>query len=245
MSQSQPPPAGAVSAPVRARALRLSWLGCALAGLWLPACRCSGSEPDQGPEAGDNLAGCRSACAAYSQAKCPRREGHGAYLECVEQCASALASSERAQCGKLRDAYHTCVARSAIDCPAVNSELGVALEQGEGVQACAGELASLDRCTAACRNEGSTHLGEGSVAGKLVKAELTRSGCTDCLQATRGGAPPGSPCSAASVCQEHCCTCSTGAARYRARACVDGACAPSDLACSVTPAAVLHSPCSQ
>jgi hypothetical protein len=244
MSQSQPSARLALLAPVRAHAARLglSWV---LAGLWLPGCRCSGPEPDARGDAESPLPGCRSACAAYSQARCPGRDAPTDQQECVQACAAGADLSALAGCGKSRDAYFECVARTPIDCASLVSGLGAALERGEGAPACAASLAALERCEAPCRNEGSTHLGEATGSGKLVKAELTRAGCTDCAKDIRGGAPPGSPCSAASVCQEHCCACAAGPGRYRARACVDGACAASDLTCALTPAAVQHSPCSR
>jgi hypothetical protein len=218
---------------------RLLWLVLALG---LPACRCSGPEPDANPDASDPLAGCRNACAAYTEAKCDAAGDHAA---CVRSCSERARRAEVAGCGALRDAYFECVARSTIACPTVGSSSGAALELGEGAPACAVQLAALDRCDAPCRNEGSTHLGEAAVSGKQVKAELTRSGCNDCTKDVRGGAPPGSPCTAASVCPEYCCSCPASPGRYRARACVQGACAATVEACLLAPSAAHHFPCGQ
>ncbi len=222
----------------------------ALVAFWLPSCRCSGPEPDRNPDASDPLAGCRSACAAYAQARCPGRDALTAQSECVQACAASVEISAQAGCAKVHDAYFECVAKSSVDCSAVLSAPGVALERAEGVAGCTPELGALERCTAPCRNVGSTHLGEATVGNKVVLAELTRAGCSDCSKEARPAAPPGSPCTAARVCQEHCCACGSqtrpsGPGRYRARACVDGACATSEVACALTPETVRHSPCAR
>src|SRR5437762_11111098 len=61
--------------------------------------------------------------------------------------------------------------------------------------------------------------GSGNLAVEIVQT------CGDCRASTRPGAPPGSPCSAASVCQELCCKCPNALPKtYRARVCDSARC---------------------
>ena len=77
-----------------------------------------------------------------------------------------------------------------------------------------------------CSNDGvvsSRNLeraGTGQVAAEIVQS------CGDCQRSVRAGAAPGSPCGAASVCQEVCCECPNSFSKsYRARVCDAGKCA--------------------
>ena len=94
-----------------------------------------------------------------------------------------------------------------------------------------------------CTNDGvvsSRHLeraGTGEVAAEIVQA------CGDCSHSTRPGAPPGSPCTAASVCREACCECPNSFTKnYRARACDSGHCA-GENACSLARSSIRPDVC--
>src|SRR6187455_164724 len=79
---------------------------------------------------------------------------------------------------------------------------------------------SSAREPAACEAEGvvSSRVSERPDIGDLA-AEIVQT-CADCRARVRPGAPPGSPCSAASVCQELCCNCPNSLTKsYRARVC--------------------------
>ncbi len=213
----------------------------AVAACTLPGCRCSG-EPT--PSVSEGLAACRAACASYVSAHCPgRAELAKDQADCVAACGAESEVAGRAECSPLRAAYLDCVGHSSVDCAAFVSAPSVALARGEGVRACGQALGRLDGCTAPCRNEGSVHLGDSAQGGHAVQAELTRDGCNDCRPKTRAGAPPGSPCTAARVCAEQCCSCQEGAGHYRARVCIDGACADQAAACASAPSAASHDPC--
>src|SRR6478609_429558 len=70
----------------------------------------------------------------------------------------------------------------------------------------------------------SSRVSERPDTGDLA-AEIVQT-CADCRASVRPGAPPGSPCSAASVCQEVCCNCPNSFTKsYRARACDAARCA--------------------
>src|SRR6478609_252381 len=70
----------------------------------------------------------------------------------------------------------------------------------------------------------SSRVSERPDTGDLA-AEIVQT-CADCRASVRPGAPAGSPCSAASVCQEVCCNCPNSFAKtYRARACDAARCA--------------------
>jgi len=64
---------------------------------------------------------------------------------------------------------------------------------------------SVELEPAACEREGivSSRVSERPDAGSIA-AEIVQT-CADCRARVRPGAPPGSACSAASVCQEQCC----------------------------------------
>ena len=82
------------------------------------------------------------------------------------------------------------------------------------------------REAAVCEVDGivSSRTSERADTGNLA-AEIVQT-CADCRASVRPGAPPGSPCSAASVCQEVCCNCANSLAKsYRARVCDAGRCA--------------------
>jgi hypothetical protein len=243
MSQSQPSPPFGLPAPVLARLARLGRLLGALAGLGLCGCRCSDGDPEPTARAGDPLTGCRSACASYSQAACGGPGGAEGQRDCVAGCTRWADLARQAGCEAERDAYFACVGKSRVECASVLSAIPVALARGEGVPSCGARWDELLRCQAPCDHVGSTHLGDAELGDKRVTAELTRSGCLDCARDVRAAAPPGSPCTAARVCQEHCCSCQAGPSRYRVRACVDGACAGTELACALGPGATGHDPC--
>ena len=79
---------------------------------------------------------------------------------------------------------------------------------------------------AACEREGivSSRVSERADAGDLA-AEIVQT-CADCRTKARPGAPPGSACSAASVCRESCCRCPNSLVKnYRARVCDAAHCA--------------------
>jgi|SRR6188768_47564 len=77
----------------------------------------------------------------------------------------------------------------------------------------------------------------GEVAAEIVQT------CADCRASVRPGAPPGSPCSAASVCQEQCCNCANSLVKtYRARVCAAARCAGSE-ACTLARTAITPDVC--
>ena len=83
----------------------------------------------------------------------------------------------------------------------------------------------------------SVRPGLGDLAAEIVQT------CGDCQFTLRPGAPAGSPCSAASVCQEHCCKCSNSLAKtFRARACTAARCAGAE-ACAAARAEIRPDVC--
>jgi hypothetical protein len=108
-------------------------------------------------------------------------------------------------------------------------------------------LCALAAVAAACQSPpdlaaASACVGSGIVSSKRatapdgseVAAEIVQNGCADCSRSSRAGAAPGSPCAAASVCQEFCCNCLNlkEKLRYRARVCSAGHCADAQAACA-------------
>jgi hypothetical protein len=97
-----------------------------------------------------------------------------------------------------------------------------------------------------CANDGvvsSRH--DIGADGYEIAAEIVTNGCRECSQAARGGALPGSPCTAASVCAEFCCDCAVTSPdlRYRARLCRAGSCADRKTACALARAAIFPDIC--
>jgi len=85
-----------------------------------------------------------------------------------------------------------------------------------------------------CGNDGVVSSRRDTGAdGREIAAEIVTSGCRDCTSAARAGAPPGSACSAASVCAELCCDCGAVSplSHYRARVCDSGHCANAETTC--------------
>ena len=79
---------------------------------------------------------------------------------------------------------------------------------------------------ASCEREGivSSRISERADSGDLA-AEIVQT-CANCQAGVRPGAPPGSACSAASVCREMCCNCPNSLNKmYRARVCDAARCA--------------------
>jgi len=94
-----------------------------------------------------------------------------------------------------------------------------------------------------CAEEGivSSRVSDQPTGGDLA-AEIVQT-CADCRASARPGAPPGSPCSAASVCQEQCCNCPISLTKkYRARVCDAARCAGPE-ACHSARAAIRPDVC--
>ena len=84
-----------------------------------------------------------------------------------------------------------------------------------------------------CTDDGIVSTRRSEQVGKSdISAEIVQT-CGDCQHSVRPGAPPGSPCSAASVCREVCCECPNSFTKtYRARACDAASCAAGESACA-------------
>jgi hypothetical protein len=82
-------------------------------------------------------------------------------------------------------------------------------------------------------------------SGAELAAEIVQNSCERCAPERRAGAPPGSPCSAASVCAEFCCECpnTSPVIGYRARVCDSGACANAKAACEEGRKTIRPDPC--
>lgn len=96
---------------------------------------------------------------------------------------------------------------------------------------------------AACEREGivSSRVSQPGDSGDLA-VEIVQT-CADCRAGVRPGAPPGSACSAASVCRELCCSCPNSLVNsYRARVCEGGRCAGPE-ACAVARAGIRPDVC--
>jgi hypothetical protein len=94
-----------------------------------------------------------------------------------------------------------------------------------------------------CEREGivSSRVSERPDIGDLA-AEIVQT-CADCRASVRPGAPPGSACSAASVCQESCCKCPNSLGKYyRARVCDAAHCAGSE-ACALARSGITPDVC--
>jgi len=96
---------------------------------------------------------------------------------------------------------------------------------------------------ATCARAGivSSRVGERADGGDLA-VEIVQT-CADCQADARPGAASGSPCSAASVCQEMCCKCPNSFEKtYRARVC-DGARCAGVEACALARAEIRPDVC--
>ena len=95
----------------------------------------------------------------------------------------------------------------------------------------------------ACERDGivSSRVSQRPDAGDLA-AEIVQT-CADCQSRVRPGAPPGSPCTAASVCREFCCNCMNSLEKsYRARVCDAARCAGRE-ACALARAGIRPDVC--
>jgi hypothetical protein len=199
--------------------------------------------------ASDERAACASACAALVSAGCERQGLRTEdQVRCVDECTKRGVELAPAHCGDQRAAYLTCVARAAPDCARLDCSAANCLEHATGLESCRAQHSSWRACVAPCLDPGSTHVGERVVRGDTgdakVGAELVRAGCGEC-PTPKPGAPPGSPCTAASVCGQVCCKCPKGPASYLARACVDASCRAGNEACELTRRALSDDPCPQ
>ena len=94
-----------------------------------------------------------------------------------------------------------------------------------------------------CERDGivSSRVSERPDAGDLA-AEIVQT-CADCQSSVRPRAPPGSPCTAASVCSEICCKCPNLLDKYyRARVCDAARCAGAE-ACALARAGISPDVC--
>ncbi len=193
------------------------WLWIAAAG----GCR----EQPKGGQSPSAL--CDRACSAAS---CGQQSVSG---ECNRSCLLEGARAAAASCDGERRRLLACIAGAQASC-AVPCQ-GADCLGSKRVPACAPEREKLRACTAPCAHEGLSHhltrqLGDTAQAAKL---EVVRSGCGKCKRAPPSGARAGAPCTAASVCDRHCCQCRGGNARHTVRACVSGRCASAERACAL------------
>jgi hypothetical protein len=190
---------------------------------------------------------CASACAALTAGACPADEPtERRHAACRASCSTAAAVARTARCASEHLAYLSCVSRSAV-CAPPNVAAGVALENGSGLSECHAPHQAYFRCTEPCRERGvlrtrSTPL-EHDGGRREVHAELVSAGCTEPTPKTAKKSGAGAPCTHHSVCSTAECSCPASSVRYHARACVDGHCADSRLACAIAPKAVGHEPC--
>ena len=221
--------------------------GCALAllALFTLAARCKRTPP---PPAIDERAACASACAALTSAGCERdglrRDDH---TRCVDECTRRTSELDRrAVTPHSPRAFHLCCACSArvSETRVLGSSVSGTRNRPRDMPQRALAVAKMHRAVpepwlnANRRAQRARSVGRAASAGR---------GGTRGLRGVSGSRPAGAPensaCQSASVCSQVCCRCPNGAARYLARACVDGSCAPAQTACTLVRGAVTPDPC--
>ncbi len=177
--------------------------------------------PNEGVAARCAQACQRVGCAAMDASACNR--------DCVLRGAVAA----RAQCEREHATLLGCVAGAQPDCG--QRCAGGACLGPPRTSSCGAERRGLERCLAPCRDEGVSQALSRKVgrSEQVAMLEVERSGCGKCSQVSPDGAPPGSPCAAASVCGRSCCECGNSPGRHHVRACVAGKCAAPERACAL------------
>jgi hypothetical protein len=97
-----------------------------------------------------------------------------------------------------------------------------------------------------CEDDGVVSSRRDSLpSGAELAVEIVQNSCEPCGPKQRAGAPPGSPCSAASVCAEFCCECpnTSPTVGFRARVCDSGGCADAKAACEEARTTIQPNPC--
>ncbi|MBX3126704.1 MAG: hypothetical protein KF718_08295 [Polyangiaceae bacterium] len=184
---------------------------------------------------------CRSTCSALGcQASSPAAEA------CQRRCRIDSSQADDAGCSQPRRALLACVAAHPFEC---SDCAGAACYELRRATACASQAEDLEACLGPCRLAGLTSqasrpLGDAPGA-PLAHVHLTLAGCAPCEPHKPSGAGPGSACEAASVCDDHCCTCPNGRLRFRARACVGGQCATAAETCSAARSVPKRDPCAE
>lgn len=183
---------------------------------------------------------CASACTGLVEVECPL----AAHQSCLRACDAERASAAQARCGVEYEAFLSCLSRAKAACPDSPAE---SVRLGAGLSSCQRQYTSYSRCARACREHGVVRTGarllEVDERQVSVQAELVTSGCGRALPLEPRGAPPGSRCEYQSVCAPVTCSCPSATEGYRARVCVDGACAGAESACRLAPRAVGHQVC--
>lgn len=184
---------------------------------------------------------CASACAGLVGADC----APAARTNCLENCKSERALAGRARCGAEYEAFLSCL--SHHETSGCTGAASAALRSGVDAPGCQAPFATYARCAEACREHGVVRTGARTldIGGQhaTVQAELTTIGCARELPEGQRGSSPGSRCEYQSVCDPVTCTCPSPTEAYRARVCVDGACATPESACRLGPLAVGHRVC--
>jgi hypothetical protein len=152
---------------------------------------------------------CNTLCALEYPPGCDLPTGNW-QDECPAGCQD-IVSRTPPECTSLLDPIGDCVARAFAAC--------------QEPEICEPHVEAWTRCatvTDPCFG-GATY----GVTGDdfSLEGHVNACGC-------RSGRRAGSPCSAAAECEEHCCGCA-GNGVYSVQGCVDGLCAPADLACAL------------
>ncbi len=201
--------------------------GAVLAATILCSLAFSGGCREQ-PQGGQSTSAlCNRACSAAS---CGQPSASGG---CGRGCLLEGSRAAAVNCEGEHRRLLVCIAGARAACDATCQ--GADCLGAKRVTGCVAERKKLKACMAPCAHEGlSHHLTRKTEDGtQTLKLEVVRSGCGRCKQAPRSGAQAGAPCTAASVCNRHCCQCEGGNARHTVRACVAGKCASAERACAL------------
>lgn len=194
---------------------------------------------------------CRGACATSVGAERSHAVAEGSELmDCLSSCSAECSAATAMGCAAELHRYLLCAGLGQQEASRAYAPQGIGAPWQTPGRACRAAHEALRACQAPCRARGTVHLAERTLptavwarrepkaAGKdkgeiSLSVEVEDQGCQGCGLTVRSGAPPGSPCQAASVCAAECCRCDDERVAFTARVCLDGRCVGEHRGCEL------------